>query len=245
MKNKFIEVLEKGLIELKINLNDKQKESYLAYFQLLDEWNQKINLTAIKEPEEVAIKHFLDSLAAANYFSFEEGQKLLDLGSGAGLPGLILKILKPELNMILVDTVHKKVSFLNLAIKELELAQIEALHRRAEDLGRDPLYREKHQVVTARAVAPMAVLCEYCIPLLALGGRFYALKGPNYQEELEEAQFAIKRLGGKVEKVLKYNLPLVDDQRTLIVIEKEKNTPKEYPRKSGLPAKKPLTDKKA
>lgn len=240
MENKFKEILEKGLKELQININEEQTDYFLRYFLLLEEWNQKINLTAIKEPEEVAVKHFLDSLAAGQYVDFQKGQKLLDLGTGAGFPGLIFKIFKQDLTVTLVDSVQKKVNFLKQVINELELGKTEALHIRAEELGQNFLYRRNYQIVTARAVASMAVLAEYCLPLLTQGGTFYALKGPNFQEELKEAEYAIKLLGGRLQEVIEYKLPVTADQRTLIMITKEKETPREYPRKSGLPVKKPL-----
>ncbi len=243
MANKFLNALTAGLEQLEISMTKQQLEQCVKYNQLLSDWNQKINLTAIKEPEEIAIKHFLDSLLLIKWLIFKDDLLLLDLGTGAGFPGLVLKIVTPEMAVTLVDTVKKKVDFVSLAAKELGLVQVKTIHARAEDLGRDFSYRGRFPVVTARAVAPLAVLAEYGLPLLRPRGRLYALKGPNYQGELEEAHAAISLLGGEVEKAVSYQLPLTGDQRSLLIISKNKETPKDYPRKSGTPAKKPLAEK--
>lgn len=239
----FLTVLDQGLAELGIHISDKQKGQYLKYFDLLTEWNQKVNLTAIKEDREIAVKHFLDSLAAGVYFHWQNQGKMLDLGAGAGFPGLVLKIWQSDRQMILVDSVQKKVNFMKLVIKNLELDGATPLHSRAEDLGRDNTHRQQYGLVTARAVAELRVLCEYCLPLLAVGGYFYALKGPNFQEELEAGEYAIQVLGGQLAAVKEYDLPVDGDRRSLIIIKKVIPTPKGYPRKSGLPSKKPLTGK--
>lgn len=237
----FLTVFNQGLTELGIDLTGEQKEQYLKYLDLLTEWNQKVNLTAIKEQREIAVKHFLDSLAAGVYFDWNNQGKMLDLGSGAGFPGLVLKIWQPDRQITLVDSVQKKVNFMKQVIDSLELEDAIPLHSRAEGLGRDGDHRQQYGLVTARAVAELGVLCEYCLPLLAVGGYFYALKGPNYEEELQAGEYAIKVLGGKLEAVKNYNLPVDGNQRTLIIIKKVRATPKEYPRKSGLPRKKPLS----
>ena len=236
----FLTVLEKGLGELGVDLTENQKEQYLKYLGLLTEWNQKVNLTAIKEEREIAVKHFLDSLAAGVYFNWHNQGKMLDLGSGAGFPGLVLKIWQPDKQIVLVDSVQKKVNFMNEVIEKLGLEGAIALHSRAEDLCRDGTHRQQYDMVMARAVAGVPVLCEYCLPLLAVGSYFYALKGPNYQDELEAGEYAIKVLGGRIEEIINYDLPVEGDQRSLIIIKKVKPTPKEFPRKSGLPSKKPL-----
>ncbi|NLC77940.1 MAG: 16S rRNA (guanine(527)-N(7))-methyltransferase RsmG [Clostridia bacterium] len=239
----FLTVLEKGIAELKIDLTGEQKSQYLQYQELLTYWNQKINLTAIKEERVIAIKHFLDSLAAGALMKWDKQGIMLDLGSGAGFPGLVLKIWQPQWQFTLVDSVQKKVNFMNLVIESLRLEKTIAVHRRAEDLGRLADHRHRYDRVVARAVAALPVLCEYCLPLVATGGYFYALKGPNYREELEQAQAAIAVLGGRLETVREYRLPLTKDSRSLIIIEKTRDTPKQYPRKSGLPGKKPIMQK--
>ncbi|MFA5536150.1 MAG: 16S rRNA (guanine(527)-N(7))-methyltransferase RsmG [Bacillota bacterium] len=240
MANDFLKTLELGLTQLEMNLSKQQLDRYVGYYKLLLDWNQKINLTAIKDPKEIAIKHFLDSQLLTKWLKVGADTALLDLGTGAGFPGLVLKILNPETAITLVDAVQKKVNFINLVAKELSLIQVAAIHSRAEDLGKDLGYREGFTDVTARAVAPLAVLAEYGLPLLKKGGKLFALKGPNYRDELEKAKDAIDLLGGKLAEVVDYKLPLIEDQRSLIIIRKDKKTPQGYPRKSGIPSKMPL-----
>lgn len=238
--DKFLATLEKALVNQGIQLSRVQKTQCVHFQQLLLTWNERVNLTAITDPREIAIKHFVDSLIAASFFNWKMPGKVLDLGSGAGFPGMVLKIWQQEREFLLVDSVKKKVDFLQRAIEELALTRIGASHDRGEDLGQNPGHREQYGIVTARAVASMATLAEYCLPLVAPEGYFYALKGPNYQEELAEAQEAIKILGDQVEDTHHYQLPITHDQRRVITIKKVQSTPGKYPRRRGIPSKRPL-----
>lgn len=241
--NKFSAVLKEGLAQLKLDLTEEQLTQCETYAEMLIERNQTVNLTAITDEEEIAVKHFLDSLAAGQYIDWETAGDMLDLGSGAGFPGLVLKIWQPERQFVLVDAVLKKVNFMSDVIEKLKLDRVQAVHMRGEELGRRDIYREEYGIVVARAVAHLSTLSEYCLPLVAVGGCFYALKGPNFQPELDEAKEAIDMLGGQVKEVIKYLLPISGDSRSLVVIKKVKPTPKQYPRRSGLPGKRPLGQK--
>lgn len=238
--NNFANFLNQGLKKLRISISQGQKDQCQHFAQLLLEWNEKINLTAIKDAEGIAIKHFLDAFAAGQFINWDQPGKLVDLGSGAGFPGLVFKIWQPDWQINLVDAVQKKTRFLSLVCDELALEKIDVYHSRGEDLGQNRLHREKYDVVVARGVAGLSTLSEYCLPLSIVNGYFYAFKGLDYQEEITLAEEGIKILGGSVEEVHEYNLPLKGDPRSLIVIKKQNRTPKLYPRKSGVPKKKPL-----
>jgi len=209
------------------------------YYELLISANEKINLTNITERQEVFIKHFLDSLELLTWRRKLSGS-LLDVGSGAGLPGLPLKAVCPELSLTLLDSTRKRVNFLQEAARELGLGQVTALHGRAEDFGRNQTYREQFPLVVSRAVARLNVLCELCLPFVEPGGYFVAYKGPDGVAELADAQTALMELGGRDEVVWPYTLPLNMGQRLLILIKKERTTPAKYPRKAGIPEKRPL-----
>lgn len=241
--NNFIGVLKQGLAQLKLNLTGEQLKQCEAYAEMLVERNQTTNLTAITDEVEIAIKHFLDSLAAGQYIDWEIPGDVLDLGAGAGFPGLVLKIWQEQRRFVLVDAVLKKVNFMSDVIKKIQLSNVQALHQRGEELGRIASHRERYGIVVARAVAHLSTLSEYCLPLVTAGGCFYALKGPNFQQELDEAKEAIDILGGQVKEVIKYILPISGDSRSLVVIKKVKSTPEQYPRRSGLPSKRPLGHK--
>lgn len=219
-------------------LNSKQITEFDEYTKLLLEWNEKINLTAITDVNDIHVKHFIDCLEIAKYV--KSGEKLIDIGTGAGFPGIPLKINNENLNVTLVDSLNKRVMFLNDVIEKLNLNGIEAIHARAEDMGKDKNYREKYDVAVSRAVASLNVLVEYLLPLVKVGGRCICMKGPNAQEEIENAQNAIKILGGKIDKIENLELPENGGTRTIIIIKKIKNTDKKYPRKAGEPSKKPL-----
>jgi 16S rRNA (guanine527-N7)-methyltransferase len=236
----FTEILRGGLEELNLVFSASQIEQCVLYASLLQEWNKRINLTSIVQEQEMARKHFLDSLQGGLYLNWQGVSCLLDLGSGAGFPGLVLKIWRPELELILVDAVQKKVHFLQEVIQQLKLQNVAAVHSRAEDLGRNRAWREKHDAVVARAVASLNVLVEYGLPLVRRGGFFYAYKGPDCREEIQEARTAISLLGGKLREVYRYSLPVGKERRTLVVVEKINNTPSIYPRRSGIPEKRPL-----
>lgn len=224
--------------KIDIKFNDKQLNQFYDYMQLLLEWNEKINLTAITEPEEVILKHFIDSLTISKYI--EKNAILADVGTGAGFPGIPLKIYRPDIKVTLVDSLNKRINFLNEVISNIELNNISTVHSRIEDFGRNIKYREKFDYVTARAVANIAVLSEYLIPLSKVNGKCIYMKGSEVEEELKNGKNAINILGGKIEKKDEFKLPNSEILRNVIIINKIKNTPNKYPRKAGTPAKEPL-----
>ncbi|GAB6179187.1 16S rRNA (guanine(527)-N(7))-methyltransferase RsmG [Desulfotomaculum defluvii] len=232
--------LKKAADEIGLVLLEDQIHSFNTYYELIIDWNKKINLTAITEPREVAVKHFIDSLTCLNTIQITPHAKILDIGTGAGFPGIPLKIFRPDLSITLMDSLNKRVTFLNEVINNLGLTEIRALHDRAEDFGQKKEHREKYDYVISRAVARLAVLSEYCLPCVKLGGYFISQKGPDIVDELNEAKKAIHILGGSLENTHKLELPIIKDGRSLIVIKKDKLTPSEYPRKAGTPAKKPI-----
>lgn len=224
-----------------IELSDKQMKQFDLYLQLLVEWNQKINLTAITEPEEVYLKHFYDSITLSFTTDLTNpGCQLCDVGSGAGFPSIPLKIVYPHLSITIVDSLNKRINFLKLLADTLELTDVHLFHDRAEDFGQNPNFRASYDVVTARAVARLNVLNELCLPLVKKGGHFLALKAAKSEEELTEAKKSIAILGGKLGNEVDVSLPITQDTRYIIDIEKVKETPNKYPRKPGIPNKKPL-----
>ena len=228
------------LADLGFPLTDRQKEQYERYFELLVEWNEKINLTAITEKDEVYLKHFYDSIAPILQGLIENQPiRLLDIGAGAGFPSLPMKILFPELDVTIIDSLNKRINFLHLLAEELGLIGVHFYHGRAEDFAQDKAFRAQFDLVTARAVARMQVLSELTIPYLKVGGRLLALKASNAPEELEEPKNALNLLFSKVEDNLQYELPN-GDPRYITVVEKKKETPNKYPRKAGMPNKRPL-----
>ena len=223
-----------------INLTDQQKAQFERYFELLVEWNQKINLTAITEKEEVYLKHFYDSIAPILQGLIENQEiKLLDIGAGAGFPSLPMKILYPQLDVTIIDSLNKRINFLQLLAEELDLEGVHFYHGRAEDFAQDKHFRAQFDIVTARAVARMQVLSELTIPYLKVGGKLLALKASNAPEELTEAKNALNLLFSKVEDNIIYTLPN-GDPRYITIVEKKKETPNKYPRKAGMPNKRPL-----
>ena len=230
--------LKQKLNEFNIEISDNQLEKFDKYMKLLLEWNEKINLTAIIEPDEVKIKHFLDSLTVLKYINDED--KVIDIGTGAGFPGIPLKIMKPDAKITLLDSLNKRINFLNLVIEELELKNIEAIHGRAEEFARNKLYREKYDVAVSRAVANLSTLTEYMLPFVKVGGRCICMKGANLKEELDKAKNAIQELGGKIEIIDNFYLSNNDNERNIVIIKKIKETKSKYPRKAGIPSKEPL-----
>ncbi len=212
-------------------------ERLQAYARLLLEWNERMNLTAITQPEEVEIKHFLDSLLVSTCLDVPHGTSLVDVGTGAGFPGLVLKILHPELKLTLLDSLNKRLTFLQAVLDELGLTAT-LLHARAEEAGRTPL-RESCSCATARAVAQLPQLAEYCLPLVAVGGSFIAMKGGQVEAELAQSQNAIARLGGRLEQIKSFTLP-GGDGRSLVIIKKISQTPTQFPRNAAKIAKNPL-----
>lgn len=224
--------------QIDIEFNDKQLSQFYEYMNLLLEWNEKINLTAITEPEEVILKHFIDSLTINKYI--EKNKSIADVGTGAGFPGIPLKIYRPDLNVTLVDSLNKRINFLNEVIVKLDLKDINTVHSRIEDFGKDKKYRESFDYVTARAVANLTTLSEYLIPISKVDGKCICMKGNDVKEEIKDSEKAINVLGGKITKVDEFKLPNSDISRNVIIIDKIKNTPSKYPRKAGIPSKEPL-----
>lgn len=224
--------------QMNIMFSDKQINQFYKYMNLLIKWNEKINLTAITEPKDIILKHFIDSLTVDKYIKNEE--LLVDVGTGAGFPGIPIKIFRPDIRVVLVDSLNKRINFLNEVINELELQKIEAIHSRVEEFGKNKNYREKFDIVTARAVANLSVLSEYLLPLVKIGGKCICMKGNEIEQELDNSKNAIKTLGGKVNKVEKFKLPESDINRHIIIIDKIKDTPSKFPRKPGIPSKEPI-----
>lgn len=226
--------------KLHINLNDTKCKQLLDYYHLLIEWNKKINLTSITDYEEVVIKHFIDSLSIVYSIDLNGEFSLVDVGSGAGFPGIPLKIVFPSLNVTLIDSLDKRIRFLNTVIDSLNLTNIKAIHTRAEEFGNSK-YRESFDICVTRAVANLSVIAEYCLPLVNVGGYFIAYKSGNIKEEIFESEIAIEELGGSIDDVNSFTLPDTDIDRSLVTIFKDINTPKKYPRRNGIPLKKPIS----
>lgn len=230
----------KDLEELGLSLSEKQVEQFLRYYELLVEWNEKINLTAITEYNDVMKKHFVDSVSLCKAMDLNNAMTVIDVGTGAGFPGLALKIAFPNLKITLLDSLNKRILFLNQVIDELGLTGIEAMHGRAEDYAGKTEFRESYDLCVSRAVANLTTLSEYCLPFVKLGGSFISYKSEKIEEEMTQARNAILLLGGEVQRQEEFILPSSDIYRNLVVIGKKKNTPKKYPRKAGLPSKEPL-----
>lgn len=233
----FKEMQEKGS-KINIDFTVEQLWKFYRYMELLIEWNEKMNLTAITEPKEIILKHFIDSLTILK--EVQKNKILVDVGTGAGFPGIPLKIMKEDLKIVLVDSLNKRLLFLKEVINELDLKNIEIIHARAEELGQNKNYREKFELATSRAVANLSTLSEYLIPLVKINGKCIVMKASEVDEEIQQAKKAINVLGGTIEKIEKFELPESDIGRTIVLIKKEKETPKKYPRKSGTPSKEPI-----
>ena len=233
------EYLVNSMKKLHINLSDEKAEMFLKYYELLSSWNDKINLTSITEFKDVVIKHFVDSLSIVNIFDLNGQFSLVDVGSGAGFPGIPLKIVFPSLDVTLVDSLKKRVDFLNVVISELGLKNIRAVHARAEEFGNSNA-RESFDICVARAVSNLSVISEYCLPLVKVGGYFIPYKSKEYEEEIFNYEMAIEELGGAIDDVQLFYLPDTDIFRSLILIFKDESSPKKYPRRNGVPLKKPL-----
>lgn len=234
--SQFIQDLEK----LGVSLTDKQIEQFLIYYELLTEWNSFMNLTAITEYEDVLKKHFVDSVSLIQAVDVRKELTLIDVGTGAGFPGLALKIAYPELKVTLLDSLQKRIQFLDAVIEKLGLEGIETIHGRAEDFAKPQKLRESFDLCVSRAVANLSTLSEYCLPFVKVGGYFIPYKSEKIAQEKEEAEKALELLGGKFERQVEFMLPSSDIYRNLFVIKKVKETPKKFPRKAGLPAKEPI-----
>ncbi|WP_102026164.1 16S rRNA (guanine(527)-N(7))-methyltransferase RsmG [Salirhabdus sp. Marseille-P4669] len=230
-----------SLKEKGIELSEQQMNQFDTYYRVLVEWNEKMNLTAITDEQEVYLKHFYDSITAAFYVNFDQPLNVCDVGAGAGFPSLPLKIVYPSLKVTIVDSLNKRITFLNHLANQLGLENVEFIHDRAETFGKNKRYRETFDVVTARAVARMSVLSELCLPLVKVGGDMIALKAAQFKEEETDARKAVQLLGGQWEKVHTFYLPEEESERNIAIINKVKPTPKTYPRKPGTPNKSPIS----
>jgi len=227
--------------ELSIKLNEKQVEQFIGFYEMLVEWNKVMNLTGITEYEEVVEKHFVDSLSIVKAVDIANVDSVIDIGTGAGFPGIPLKIAFPHLKITLLDSLNKRIKFLNAVIEELGLEDISTIHGRAEDFAKQEDYREKYDLCVSRAVANLSTLSEYCLPYVNVDGMFVPYKSGDIEEELNNSKKAVQILGGKIEKTIKFELPGTDIGRSFVKIKKVKNTAKKYPRKAGLPSKEPLS----
>ena len=235
-----MDLLKKCLSEWDIDIDDKKLELFDRYYELLISWNEKFNLTTITEKEDVIIRHFVDSISLMKFTDIS-GKKLLDVGTGAGFPGIPLKIMAEDCSITLIDSLNKRVRFLDEVISSLEFKGINAVHSRAEDLAKDKEYRETFDIVTSRAVANLSTLSEYCLPFVNIGGLFISYKSINIDDEYVSAEGAVSSLGGRCENIEKFNLPLSDTERSLVFIIKSEHTSERFPRKAGMPLKKPLS----
>lgn len=238
MNNYDTTTFENELMKLEITLSDLQLQQFLTYYELLIEKNKVMNLTSITNFNEVLMKHFLDSISLVRVLNLEQSLSLMDMGTGAGFPGIPLKIVFPNLKVTLSDSLNKRVNFLQEVIIALNLKEINAVHGRAEDLARNSQYRESYDLCVSRAVANLSTLSEYCLPFVKIGGKFVSYKSGNCLEEVEEAKTAVFLLGGKIMNIDKFDM--CGSSRSFVVIEKRGGTPKKYPRKAGTPSKNPI-----
>lgn len=234
------QIFEQKLNEIGVKLDDIQKQQFFKFYELLVEWNKVMNLTGITEYEEVNEKHFVDSLSIIKAVDMNQVKSVIDIGTGAGFPGIPLKIAFPHLKVVLLDSLNKRIKFLNTVIEELSLENIETIHGRAEDFAKQAEYREQFDLCVSRAVANLATLSEYCIPYVKRDGLFVPYKSGEIDQEVEQSKKAVHVLGGKIENVVKFQLPGTEIGRSFVNIKKVQNTAKRFPRKAGLPAKEPI-----
>lgn len=234
----FMEILKEKAEIINVKIDKEQGKKFYKYMNLLINWNEKINLTAIINPYEIIVKHFIDSLTIEKEIG--TNTCIIDIGTGAGFPGIPLKIIRPDISVTLLDSLQKRINFLTEVINLLELENIVAIHGRIEEAGQDNKYREQFDYVTSRAVANLAVLTEYMLPLVKINGKCIAMKGTNIEDEIKNSKKSINIMGGKIERIEKFLLADTDNNRNIVIVKKEKSTPKQYPRKPGIPAKKPI-----
>lgn len=220
------------------SITNEQEERFKKYESLLIEWNKKMNLTAITEHDEVILKHFVDSISILKYINND--CKIIDVGTGAGFPGIPIKIMNESVDVTLMDSLNKRINFLNEVKENLDLKNVITIHSRAEEFGQNKIYRKKFDIAVSRAVANLSVLLEYLMPAVKLGGKLICMKGSQVEDEIKDAKYALNELGGKIVNIEEFCLPETDMKRNIILIEKIKETPKKYPRKAGTPAKQPL-----
>ncbi|WP_294351907.1 16S rRNA (guanine(527)-N(7))-methyltransferase RsmG [uncultured Clostridium sp.] len=236
----FYNLMKEAAADVNMNLSEEQYDKFIKYMRLVQEWNQKINLTAITEDEEFVKKHFIDCIKAFKSEELKNAKNLIDVGTGAGFPGLPIAIMREDLNVTLLDSLNKRINFLNIVINELGLKNVITIHSRAEDGARKKELRENFDVATSRAVANMTVLSEFCLPYVKVGGHFVALKGPAIEEELKASKNALGVLGGRLKEVIELEIEDTDLKHNVVIVSKEKECPNSYPRKAGIITKKPL-----
>lgn len=236
----FYNLMKEAAADVNMNLSEEQYDKFIKYMRLVQEWNQKINLTAITEDEEFIKKHFIDCIKAFKSDELKNAKNLIDVGTGAGFPGLPIAIMREDLNVTLLDSLNKRINFLNIVIDELGLKNVITIHSRAEDGARKKELRENFDIATSRAVANMTVLSEFCLPYVKVGGHFVALKGPAIEEELKASKNALGVLGGRLKEVIELEIEDTDLKHNVVIVSKEKECPNSYPRKAGIITKKPL-----
>ncbi len=236
----MLEKLKSGFCEMGLELTQDTAQNFIKYMDLLRQWNEKVNLTAITEPEEIVTKHFLDCVTPVANNMIPQGASVIDVGCGAGFPGLPIKLVRGDVSLTLLDSLAKRLNFIKEVLAQTNTQGVTLVHSRAEDGGLDPKYREKYDVAVSRAVANMAVLSEYCLPFVKEGGAFVALKGPAAQDEIAAAGKAIKLLGGEIEGITEIKIPFTELRHNIVTVRKVSKCPKGYPRKAGTPSKKPI-----
>lgn len=236
----MIKTMEEGFKNLKLPYSEDIENKFVLYRDLLKEWNQKINITSIEDDEEIYLKHFIDSVLLLNKDNMNENKKIIDVGTGGGFPGLPLKIINDNFEVTLLDSLRKRIDFLKEVSNVLNLKNVKLIHGRAEDFGQNKEYRENYDICVSRAVAPLNVLSEYCIPFVKVGGYFAAYKSDNISQEITNSDKAIRELGGKIKEIREISIPGADIIRKIVIIEKIQTTKAKYPRKAGKPSKDPL-----
>lgn len=236
----YFHILEEACEKIDLNFDEAKYKKFIKYKDLIKEWNEKVNLTAITDDEEIIKKHFIDSIKVYNCDYVKEAKSIIDIGTGGGFPGIPMKIVKEESSMVLLDSLNKRINFLNEVIEELSLKDIKTIHGRAEDFAQMPEYRQQFDLAVSRAVANLTVLLEFCLPYVKVNGYFVALKGPAIEEEIKNAQVALRVLGGEIKDIIEVEIEGSDLKHNLLVVKKIKDTPKKYPRKAGMVTKNPI-----